>query len=256
LEGRKALIDPEAEIDRLYAAPLAEFVSRRKEIADSLRGAGFVAEAEEVAKRKKPSISAWVVNRLAQSNQLDLQRLLRAGEALEEAQTSLLAGKPSAFEEARKEEAAAVRLLQKAARDVVPTASAAILDRVVQTLRSATSAEHRALLKSGRLTDDLEPLGFEAFSHAAATAPASTRKKSSSQVKRADSLTQEKRSATEKATRLTSEALELERVAKEAEIGARKARKLAEAARFQADAAAEELGRISAELTAVKKQKQ
>jgi hypothetical protein len=232
---------------------LEEFTALRKDIASQLRGQGQEAAAADIAKLKKPTISAWVVNQLVRTKTLDVARLLKAGEALDRAQEKLLAGKTSNFDAARAEEAAAVRLLQDAAREVLPTASAQVLERVTQTLRSATSAENRTLLKSGRLTEDLEPPGFDAFSFVAPEHPRGKGPKVASPSKRLDELNAQRKAASEVASRLTTEALDLELAAKEAELAARRARQRAEAARAKADAATDSLGRISAEIEAAKK---
>ncbi len=180
LEGRKALTgqgrDADTELDRLYGSPLDRFVSTRNEIVQRLRDAGQPDAADEIARLKKPSVSAWVVNQLARTRELDIQRLLKAGEALEQAQKDLLKGKSTDFEFSRKEHAASVRILQKAAKETIPGISSAIIDRVVRTLGSASSAENRDLIKSGRLTNDLEPTGFEVFVGGAVESRGQTRR--------------------------------------------------------------------------------
>jgi hypothetical protein len=52
----------EDEIDRLYRAPLAEFVERRDALAKELRSAGDRASASAVKAMKKPSRAAWALN--------------------------------------------------------------------------------------------------------------------------------------------------------------------------------------------------
>jgi hypothetical protein len=256
LEGRKNLSDRETAIDRLYSAPFEQFVAVRAEVAGRLREKGDEDGAAEVAKLKKPTLSAWVINQLVRTKALDVARLLKAGETLDKAQQRLLTGKSSEFDAARREEAAAVRLLQSAAREILPTASAAVLDRVTQTLRSATSAENRAVLKAGRLTTDLEPPGFGAFSFTASPETGKTRGKSAKvSPSRVDELNTRRKAAVEDATRQTAEALELERAAREAELVARKARQRAETARARAEKASEEVGRVTAELEALKKKR-
>lgn len=257
MEGRQTLTDPdfspEAEIDRLYSSPLAEFISVRKDIVTRLRGDGQDATADLVSNLKKPTVSAWVVNQLAHTNELDIQRLLKAGEILEQTQRDLLSGKSNDFESARREEASAVRLLHTAAKGLLPGASAPILDRITRTLRSATSSEARAQIKAGRLIEDLEPPGFEAFT---AGSPAQTKNDKSGKDKgpnRSIALAEQKRVANKTAMELASTALEFERVAKESELVATKARQKAEVARKRADDAAETVQRIAAELGSLKK---
>ena len=251
LEGRKSLIEqaPDNEIDRLYAAPLETFVSTRNEIVQRFRELGQTEVADEIAKFKKPSLSAWVVNQLARARELDIQRLLKAGEALEQAQKALLKGNSIDFEMSRKEHAASVRILQKAAKETIPGISPAIVDRVVRTLGSATSAENRELIKRGRLTSDLEPPGFEVF--VGAPSKVSAKRGDNKDKAQTADLTARKQAVNKAAAQLSSEALELERIAKALELDAQKARRRAEAARAKANAAAEDLSRITAELDAV-----
>lgn len=251
LGGRKTLIaqSPDPEIDRLYAAPLETFVSTRNEIVQLFRERGQTELADQIARFKKPSLSAWVINQLARTRELDIQRLLKAGEALEQAQKDLLKGKSANFELSRKEHAASVRILQKAAKETIPGISPAIIDRVVRTLGSASSAENRDLIKSGRLTRDLEPTGFEVFVGAPSKVGAKSRD-DQDKAQTAD-VTARKQAANKAAAHLASEALELERTAKALELDAQKARRRADAARAKSETAADDLSRLTAELDAL-----
>lgn len=246
-------VSPETEIDRVYASPFDEFVAVRKEMVAGLVGAGKADAADQIAKLKKPTVSAWVVNQLVRTKELDVQRLLKAGENLEQAQRDLLAGKSGDFETARREEEAAVRLLKIAAKELLPGISAAVLDRVTETLRSATSPEHRAQIKTGRLTGDLDPPGFEAFAAPSTTGAEPAKGKKEERHDRVQILTEQKREANQTAMDLASAAFELDRLAKDAELGAKKARQKADAASAQADAAAEMLARLTAELDDLRK---
>jgi hypothetical protein len=147
----------EDELDRLYALPLNEFTAARDEIAKRLRGEGERQLADEVKALRKPSAAVWVVNQLAREREIDVKRLLKAGEALGKAQASA-----KGFAEARRDEQEALARLASAAREsgVGPQAA----DRAIQTLRAASLTEEgRDLLKRGRLTEELEPPGFEAL---------------------------------------------------------------------------------------------
>jgi hypothetical protein len=59
------LADAEAE---LYAADPDDFTARRTELAASARDAGEPAAAKQIAALRKPTRSAWVVNRLVRSD--------------------------------------------------------------------------------------------------------------------------------------------------------------------------------------------
>ena len=147
----------EEELDRLYALPLNEFTAARDELAKRLRAEGERDLADEVKALRKPSVAVWLVNQLAREREMDIKRLLKAGEALGKAQASA-----KGFAEARSDEQHALERLASAAREAGAGPQAA--DRAIQTLRAASlTDEGRDLLKRGRLTEELEPPGFEAL---------------------------------------------------------------------------------------------
>ena len=242
------MIDEESELANLYAIPLDQFTAARNDLAARLDAEDNKEAAIRVKRLKKPSVSAWAVNQLARTREIDLARMLKAGEALEKAQQAVLSGKPADFEKARKEEGAAVRVLREAAKEVLPSVSAAILDRIAQTLRAASTAEGRARLKEGRLTEDLEPAGFEAFAGFDAQA-AKGSKAASKQPNRKRALLIEKQNETrEKLKVAATEVRELEREARATEAAARKAALSAEAAKKRAELLQADLQKIEDDL--------
>ena len=253
------MIDEESELDELYAVPLDQFVKVRNEIAGRFKKDGDEEAASRVAGLKKPSVSAWAVNQLARAGSLDLQRLIRAGEALEQAQSRAMSGGDSTgFEAARRDEAAAVSLLRTSAKKVLPSASPAVLDRIVSTLRAGIATpEGRDLLKQGRLTEDLEPSGFGSFAGLSApAAPQGATARKAGAGKRQDkveTLRKRGREAEAAAKVRDTEAAGLEEAARDAEALARKAGKAAENARKRADSAAADAEKIRAELAELEK---
>jgi hypothetical protein len=149
-------------VDELYALPLEEFTSARNDLAKRLGD-------PDIRKLKKPSVSAWAANQLARRREVDVRRLLRAGERLEQAQRGLVGGGGQReFADAQSEERDAVRRLRSEAAEILREgghpASDATLERLAGTLRAAAaSKEGRSTLREGRLTEDLEPLGFGVF---------------------------------------------------------------------------------------------
>ena len=148
------------EVDALYALPLDEFTAARNAVAKKLG-------SEEIRKLAKPSVPAWVVNQLARRERKRLGELLKSGEAL---QKQVLGGKagPAALREAQQHERQLVRdLVQRAEgllKDAGRPATEAALERISETLAAgAQTAEGREALRSGRLTEALEPAGFEAL---------------------------------------------------------------------------------------------
>jgi hypothetical protein len=242
--ARLTLFNEETELDRLYAAPLEEFTKLRNEIAALAREEGDQEAAARIAVLRKPSASAWVVNQISRSSQTDLQRLINAGEALEEAQRQSLSGKgASGFEAARKDESDAVRLVRGAVKKLFPTVSATTLDRVITSMRAgAASDEGRVLLRKGRLTEDLEPPGFGVFAATPTPAPTKTTTTAESRKQaKVDSLRKRRQEAEAKAN-------DLEAKAEEAEALANKASMQAAAARRRADEALAQVQKIDKEL--------
>jgi hypothetical protein len=239
----------ETELDDLYSAPLDEFIKRRNDLATRLGKGGDRDSANRIKQQRKPSVSAWIVNQLARSREVDIRRLIKAGESLQRVQAEAMAGSlPKGFVEARQEETTAVKLLLDAAEELMPSASATTLDRIATTLRSAASSpDGRSLLKQGRLTQDVEPSGFDVLGVPELTddSPAATG--------RWDELKQRKRQAELKAAELSAEAFELERDAKEAARAATKALRAATAARKRADAATNAAAKLAAEIEQVRK---
>ena len=155
------------ELDDLYGLPLNEFTAARNELAKRLRAEGQQAVAEQVKNLRKPTIGAWLSNQVIRERKLDVQSLLNAGEALSKAQTEAL-GRTSteAFGAARVEEQRALDQLAQAAREIArrEEVGASAIERATQSLRAAALTEDgRELLKRGRLTEDLQPPGFEAL---------------------------------------------------------------------------------------------
>ena len=157
----------EEEIDRLYGLPLDEFTRARDELARRLRQEDDGDRAAEVKQLRKPNLPAWVVNQLSRQRELDMQRLLKAGEQLAGAQVEAIrAPSGDALLDARRDQQHALEALAVRAKEILVDAGRgpAVLDRVVSTLRAGSlTAEGRALLKSGRLTEELDPPGFEAL---------------------------------------------------------------------------------------------
>ncbi len=68
--------------DRLYALPPPEFTAAREAEARAAKEAGDVPLARDIAKLRKPTVSAWAVNRLVREHPDDLAELLDLGERL------------------------------------------------------------------------------------------------------------------------------------------------------------------------------
>src|SRR5215210_2443323 len=107
----------EAELDRLYGLPPGDFVGARDELVKRLRALDRRDDAEQVKQLRKPSVAAGLVNRLARERELDVQRLVKAGETLRDAQAQAATGQAEGFAEARRDEQRALQRLAEAARE-------------------------------------------------------------------------------------------------------------------------------------------
>jgi hypothetical protein len=227
---------PEKDVDELYRLPLSEFTAARNELARRLKADGKAEESDEVKALRKPTVPVWLVNQLAHERELDVQRLRKAGEALAKGQAQATAGKSSeAFTEAREEEQHALSRLSDAARELAAREKlgAGAADRALGTLRAASLTEEgRELLKRGRLTEELEPPGFEALAGLVGPPPKGAE---APKEDRGAALKQ----ARERLKELRAEEREADAAVRAAEREVERAAKEAEAARGRADEAAE-----------------
>ena len=213
------------ELDALWGLPLEEFTAGRDALAKRLRADGRRDEAAEVAALRKPSVAAWVVNRLARDHRDDVRELVKAAEAIR-------AGHRDGDERFRETADRLTRSAREVLSEAGRPASDAVLREVATTLR-AGAAEAPEELVAGRLTHALEPSGFAAMVGAvsrerpARAAPAPAPKPDRERVERARKALAEAK----------GEATRLRRAADEAERAAKRARREAEqAAKQVADA--------------------
>ena len=220
------------EVDRLYELPLEEFTAARNDLAKQLGDAS-------VKQLKKPTVPAWTVNQLARTREVDVRRLLRAGEQLEQAQKKAVeGGDHQAFERARGAERDALRRLRSQAEDLLRAgghpANDSTLERIASTLRAGSATEEgRALLREGRLSEELEPQGFGALVGVKAAAPR-VRKKPRD-TSRARKAREDADAATAAAEAVAARARDAEREAEELRRAAKRAADKAERLRAKAD---------------------
>ncbi len=148
----------EAQIDRLYALPLDQFVQARNELARQHRG----EQARRIRSLAKPNVVAWALNQVYWSSRPAFDRLVAAAARLREAQARGLLGKAGDLRGAgtghREALGAAVKeaatLLQAAGHEATPDA-----------LRSLTAGFEALPWEepAGRLTRPPEPSGFAVF---------------------------------------------------------------------------------------------
>src|SRR5580765_2349987 len=146
------------DIDALFKLPLAEFIGARKSLAARLKKNGLASEAEVVKVLAKPSISAWTVNQLYWRHREEFDELIATGERFRKAQTS---GKMVNMREAL---AHLSDLASATLRDAGHNPSLDTLRRIGTTLEALSAFASLAGGPTvGRLTEDIDPPGFDAF---------------------------------------------------------------------------------------------
>jgi hypothetical protein len=147
------------QIDDLYKLPLDQFTAARNALAKTVRG----ADATRVRTLAKPTAVAWAANQLYWRSRETYDRLVNAGEALRKAQIAALKGKTNdvraASDAHRRAIGDAVHQAQKLAASSGSHPSADALMRMFEALSIAAEPPS----PPGRLTEALQPAGFEAL---------------------------------------------------------------------------------------------
>jgi hypothetical protein len=150
------LSDAERE---LYRAPFDEFVATRDRLAGALKAGGDKPAASALAKRKRPSISAWAVNQLWWHARADV-------EALFEIAARVRGGDLAASSTHRD---ALAKLRTRAAALLGGAPAESVLRRVATTLSALAAIGSFDPDRPGALTADRDPPGFEALAGLATT---------------------------------------------------------------------------------------
>jgi len=147
------------KIDDLYRLPLGEFTAARNALAKSLKG----DDAKRVRTLEKPTVVPWAVNQVYWRARSTYDRLMKSGEKLRAAQIAALEGRAAdvraAGEAHRRAIADAVGEAQRLAAAAAAKPGADALARTFESLSLTASAPKTP----GRLTDALQPAGFEAL---------------------------------------------------------------------------------------------
>lgn len=154
--------DPlDSAIDELYGADPDAFMARRTELVAQAKAAGAAAAAKQIGALRKPTRSAYALNRLARTDPDAIDRLRELGEQWRSAEKSVDANQIRALTKSRR------RLLDeltRAAFDAVQERNpgAAVREEVVATLTAALSDEAVAQeIQRGAL---VKPARWEGFS--------------------------------------------------------------------------------------------
>jgi hypothetical protein len=158
----------EERIDELYQLPLAEFTAARNALAKSLSG----GDARRVRQLGKPTVVPWAVNQVYWRAPAVYEKLLKSGKTLRDAQVAALKGKASDVRRAAEAHRAAVSESVRHATRIAEAAgthpAAEPLARMLEALSIAPVHPERP----GRLTDLVQPAGFEALAGVTPAAPA------------------------------------------------------------------------------------
>jgi hypothetical protein len=149
----------DVRIDDLYKLPPAEFTGARNALAKTLTK----DEAKLVKALAKPTVVPWAVNQVYWRARSTYDRLMKIGEQLRAAQIAALEGRPADVRAASDAHRRAIGEAVAEAERLAATAGikpgADALARTFESLSLATAAA----ATPGRLTEALQPAGFEAL---------------------------------------------------------------------------------------------
>ena len=162
---RKRVDQLEDDVDALFQLPLAEFTGARNALAAQLKKSGRADEAARVKALAKPSISAWAVNQLYWDHREAFDQLIALGERFHKAQKS---GKVAEMRTALDARRATLTELSDLATSVLRDAgnnpAPDTIHRITTTLEGISAYASRVDgPKLGRLTNDVDPPGFESL---------------------------------------------------------------------------------------------
>ena len=143
-------------LQELYQVPLSQFVAERKRLAGELKAAGDAADAKRLLARKRPTVSAWVVNQLYWHARDAFDEMLATAEQLRKGHIKASADHREALAKLRQRAAAMLE-------DSGHAATEATLRRVTATLSALAAAGSFDPDPPGALAADRDPPGFEAI---------------------------------------------------------------------------------------------
>ncbi|MDP4507671.1 hypothetical protein [Nonomuraea turcica] len=173
-------MDLDEVADRLYVLPPPEFTAAREAEARAAKDAGDVRLSRDIAKFRKPTVSAWAVNKAAREHPEELAELLEVGERLRAAWQEQDA---DALAELTQRRNAATGRLSRLIRQSGGLSPAAATE-VDQTLDAAVvDADAADQVRRGHLA---KPLSYSGFAPAPITRGRPARKKKPTPEEEAD----------------------------------------------------------------------
>ncbi len=149
------------ELDVLYAAKPEDFTALRTKLAQEAKRRGDADAAKKISSARKPTTAAWVVNKLAHSDDAVRQRLADLGERLRAAHAAM---EGETIRELSAQQRRLVDDLTRAAFEEAEIAAptGALRDDVAGTLQAAV-ADPDVTARLGRLTKAEQWSGFGEF---------------------------------------------------------------------------------------------
>jgi len=190
----------ESDIDRLYQLPAGEFTAARNALAKT---AG--KNAAGVRQLAKPSIAAWAVNQLYWKRRSDYDALVEASTSLRKIHKAILGGHRGDIRDATKAHDAAIERALKSTLALLREEGHPVTDATRQAIQTTL----RALPGTdapGRLTQALQPGGFEMLSGLSVAPPRAGDPRSKAEPARKDARPPDKTDKTEKKDKKAQEA--------------------------------------------------
>ncbi len=155
-------VDVDAVADELYGLPLDAFTPTRGEREKQARSAGDRELAAQIHQLAKPSLVAWLANRLARECADEIRPLLELGEGLREA-TATLSGE--ALRELSRQQRQLISALVQQARRLANAAGRKVSEDTARSLEDTLRAalvdpDVAEALTAGRLTKGMQNSGL------------------------------------------------------------------------------------------------
>lgn len=154
------------QIDRLYQLPLDEFTAARNALAKEAGPA-----AAEIKGLQKPPLAAWAINQVYWRARPAFHALTASASALRNAHTAVVSGKRGDLRAAGEEHEAALEAVLKSALAILREAGHPATDATRQSIANALRALPASSEPPGRLTQLLQPSGFELLAGLPAVRP-------------------------------------------------------------------------------------
>ena len=158
----------EEDVDALFKLPLAEFTGARNDLAARLKREGRANDSNLVKALAKPSVTAWAVNQLHWKHSEAFGRLLASGQRFRQSQTSQatssIADLRGSLDERREALSQLSDLATVLLREAGHSPTPDTIHRITTTLEAlSTFATLSGGPTPGRLTQDVDPPGFESL---------------------------------------------------------------------------------------------